>query len=160
MLQFNKTGYLTPNKNIISSIEEFYQTFVKGQSDKRKELFEAYMKYSDALKSIHSQMNLLQWINGSFTTTNTKDPHDIDLVSFIDYSIVDSIENELTNFKYPESINLYGVDAYIVKVYPIDHEKYALYEGDRLYWMDQFTHSRRNRKGNKYDKGFVELNYI
>lgn len=110
MLTFNDKGLLIPTTNIISTLEEFKLQFVKGKSDRRQELFEAYLKYSEALKLI-VKMNLSQWINDSYITQLTENPKDIDLVTFIDYRIIDKVEKELEQFKYPESLRKHGVDA-------------------------------------------------
>lgn len=141
MLTFNSKGLLRPTTNIISTLEEFRNQFVKNKSTRRQELFESYLKYSEALQKV-VKMNLLQWINGSYVTELTENPNDIDLVTFIDYSIIDKIEKQLDQFKYPEN-----------------HPLYPYYYGDRLYWMDRFTKTRRDRNGNKFDKGFIELTY-
>ncbi|MGJ1534902.1 DUF6932 family protein [Sphingobacterium multivorum] len=55
------------------------------------------------------------------------------------------------------SLAKFGLDAYIVKVYPRTHTKYPLYIGDEMYWMDKFDKNKRNRNGVKVPKGFVEI---
>ena len=159
MLKFTSKGLLVPNRNIISSLAELKEEFLDNIfTQNRKSLFENYIKYSDDLSKTCKGSKIRQWIDGSFVTKNSK-PKDIDIVSFIEYQIIDSNEPIFTNFKFPNSINKYGVDAYIVKVYPDDHKKYPLYIGDRMYWMDRFDKTRRNRAGNKVPKGFLEILY-
>ncbi len=120
--------------------------------------FEAYIKYSSALKQLCGNENLIQWINGSFVTKE-KRPKDIDLVTFIDCSIIDSLENALQPFKYPESEINFHVDAYIVPVYRATSKQYYLYQYDKAYWINKFEKTRRNRAGNKLAKGFLEISY-
>jgi hypothetical protein len=144
MLNFNSKGLLVPNLNIESSISEFRTEFVNNlPNEKRQVLYDKYIQYSDKLKAACHNIELLQWIDGSFTT-KTSSPGDIDLVTFIDYSIVESNQQALSDFKFPESIYNYGVDAYLVIVYPINHKKHPLFIGDRLYWMDRFDKTKRN----------------
>lgn len=53
-----------------------------------------------------------------------------------------------------------GIDAYIIKVYPVEHELYSFYQGDKSYWIDKFDKTRRNnRTGVKSSKGFLEIIY-
>jgi len=85
------------------------------------------------------------------------EPGDIDLVAFIDFAIIEALGDSLTNYKYPASAAIFGVDAYIVKIYPKNHKYYSLYIGDQSYWMDHFSKTRRNRVRNKLQKGFLEI---
>ncbi|KAA5548728.1 DUF6932 family protein [Adhaeribacter rhizoryzae] len=159
MLKFNSKGLLVPNSNIKSSLSEFRTEFVTNLPyEKRQFLYDKYIQYSDKLKACCNNIELLQWIDGSFTT-KISSPGDIDLVTFIDHSTFESNQQALRDFKFPESIHQYGVDAYLVIVYPIDHKKYPLFIGDRLYWMDRFDKTRRNKAGNRLPKGFLEILY-
>jgi signal recognition particle subunit SEC65 len=67
------------------------------------------------------------------------------------------IKHQLTDFKYPNSLSKFGLDAYIVVEYPREHKNYPLYIGDKIYWMDLFDKNKRNRRGVKVPKGFVEI---
>ena len=157
MLVFNSKGYLVPNTNIISDLSELETEFVSNIiSDKRISLFANYLQYSKELKSYLDGAALLQWIDGSFVTKK-KDPGDIDLVTFIDVEWANNLGTDIDKFKYPSSSDLYGVDAYLVKIYNREHKKYPLYKGDRTYWMDKFDKTYRNRLGQKSPKGFIEI---
>jgi hypothetical protein len=156
MLTFNSKGLLVPDHNIQSDIKELKKFFVDDiKSTKREELFKKYILYSKSLKKICNDKGLTQWIDGSFVTKKT-DPGDIDVVTFIDFSII--AELNLIDYKYPVSQSIFGVDAYIVKIYPSDHKLYTIYQADRAYWMSYFSKTRRNRIGNKLSKGFLEIN--
>jgi len=159
MLQFNSKGLLIPNTNIKSNISELEKEFVTSLNNQhRTELFQKYINYSDSLKSVLSDISLLQWIDGSFVTKKPN-PEDIDLVTFVTANSVEAIGTRIEDFKYPLSLEKYGVDAYIVKVYDREDKQYPLYISDRMYWMDSFDKTRRNRNGIKLPKGFLEINY-
>jgi len=142
---------------IQSTVSEMEKEFVKNiSSETRKEIFENYLKYLAALNAAFENIPFIQWINGSFTTKRT-DPSDIDLVSFIDYSILYNSRELFEQFVYPNSYRNYDVDAYIVPVYPEDHKSYSLYISDRLDWLDNFNKTWFNRAGKRFPKGFLEL---
>ena len=159
MLYFNQSGLLVPGSVISSNLNELELEFVTNiPTPERITHFEGYKKYSNSLKKLCGNESLVQWIDGSFVTKEPM-PKDIDLVTFIDFNLITNLGNLLQSFKYPASETNFQVDAYIVAVYPIQHKKYYLYQHDRAYWIDQFDTSRRNRKGNRYTKGFLEIIY-
>jgi len=156
MLQFNHKGFLTPNGIITSDLFELKSNFVDGiLSETRKELFEQYLFYSESLKH-GCGYSYLQWINGSYCTRK-KEPADIDLVSFIPYTLIDANEKLFKQFSHPNSEIEYGVDAYIVRVYPENSRLYPQYISDRLYWLAKFSRTKLNRAGNRDSKGFLEI---
>lgn len=157
MLKFNSSGFLIPHTKIVSSKEELEQYFVNEiKSNTRKEIFDNYYNYSLKLKEICQEKSLVQWINGSFTTKK-ENPNDIDLVTFLDYRIINSNRNILKDFVYPRSLELFEVDAYLIESYPNEDKKSILYSSDKFYWIDQFTKTKRNRRGNRSSKGFLEV---
>jgi hypothetical protein len=159
MLRLNSKGLLTPASAIKASIDELEETFVANiPTNTRTKLFQQYLRYCQDLKNVLGKIDFVQWIDGSFVTS-IHEPNDIDLVSFIDYNIIEKNEIHLTNLKYPASITHYGLDAYIVIVYPENHTKFPYFLSDKLYWMDKFDKTRLNRAGNKYPKGFLEMNH-
>lgn len=156
-LNFDRKGNLIPNSNIKCTLELFEQVFIKDIGTPiRSTLFESFLKYTTELKNTLEGAELTCWINGSFATKK-KEPNDMDLVTFINYDMLDLKEQFLQDFKYPDSLTKFGLDAYIVKVYPRSHSKYPLYIGDEMYWMDRFDKNKRNRNGVKVPKGFVEI---
>jgi hypothetical protein len=157
MLKFNSQGFLIPAENIRSNIAEFEETFVNDTcAPKRRELFNNYIHYTNELKNWCGGIEITQWVDGSFVVKK-REPRDIDLVTFIDFSVEETVKDNLADFKYPLSEIVFGVDAYLVKIYPPDHNLYKLYISDRAYWMDHFSKTRRNRIGNKSSKGFLEI---
>ena len=158
MLTFNQSGLLVPDNKITSTIQELENEFVlKIASVKRREIFEAYVKYNEDFKKVCNLDELHQWINGSYVTQKNN-PGDIDLVTFLDYKIVTKLGSKLDAFKYPNSEIIYGVDAYIIEVYPQNHINNFRYVSDRAYWLDRFTKTRRIR-GNRLSKGFLEIKF-
>ena len=156
MIEFNGRGYIIPYLNVPSTIEEFENVFVKAiNSTQRVYLFDCYRQYLADLKQIIGEGHI-QWIDGGFTTRKPN-PEDVDLVTFIDFKIVDQHTQALRGFIYPKSYDDYRMDAYIIKVYPAKHRYIAQYLGDKAYWFDQFDSTEPNRRGNFYPKGFLEV---
>ena len=90
MLKFKAKGFLVPDINIQSDIAELEETFVLSMSDTRAKLFEKYILYTRALKTLCNNSELIQWVDGSFVT-KIPEPGDIDLVTFIDFSIAEPL---------------------------------------------------------------------
>lgn len=156
-LKFDSRGNLTPSSNIRCSLQLFHETFVHNiPSPIREELFNNFQKYSLMLKDLLKSELLTVWIDGSYTTMKTS-PSDIDLVIFISHTLVENFEQDLEDFKFPNSLIKFGLDAYIVKVYPEHHKNYHLYISDELYWRGLFEKNKRNRRGIKIPKGFIEI---
>lgn len=160
MIKFDSKGYIFPYGPLQSNLEEVHSMFVFN--DRRKELFEGYLRYIQDLKQIVDSP-ILQWVNGGFVT-KAKDkahPKDIDIVTFLAHSVYDQLDRAnnkaLQGFKYPVSVANYQVDGYIVKVYPPTHRFHALTQGDRLDWLHRFSRTKADRKGVKHEKGFIEL---
>lgn len=156
MLVFNHSGLLVPDSKITSSIAALEDEFViKLPSKKRQDLFKSYAQYCEDFKKACGLDKLHQWVNGSFVTKKLI-PGDIDIVTFLNHDMVQNLGQTLDNFKYPNSEAIYGVDAYIVEVYPEGHPKRYFYTSDWAYWYDRFTKTRRI-KGNRLAKGFLEM---
>ena len=103
---------------------------------------------------------LFQWIDGSFVTKKLN-PNDIDVVSFFDYvdffNKKELIESRLKKWGvqdfYPK------VDAYAAIFFPQDHESHAFYRSDYAYWFNLFNRTSKNRAGQVYSKGFIQLKF-
>ena len=159
MLQFNHNGFLTPPSIIQSTVSELEMEFVKNiPSHNRKLIFENYLNYSDALKAASKGKAFVQWVNGSFTTKKAE-PGDIDIVSFVDYTLINNEAKLFAQFIYPNSETNFDVDGYIVPVYPHSHKLHFLYTSDRLDWLDRFNKTWLTRAGNRHPKGFLEIIY-
>ncbi len=157
MLTFNLKGLLTPATIIKSSLDEFESEFAISLNEgKRTYLFEQYKLYYNDLKTLCNNLPIIQWIDGSYVTKD-KNPSDIDLVFFLDYETAKAKQNELKQFIYPQSLATYGVDAYIIVIYP-DDSKYAHgSKADKAYWLQHFGNTKPNRQRKKIPKGFLEI---
>ena len=45
-----------------------------------------------------------------------------------------------------------GIDAYLVKEYPIDHPKYPAFKSEQELWLDRYGYDR-----NGHPKGFIKI---
>lgn len=116
------------------------------------------MRYCEDLNELLNTPKYVQWIDGSFISTQIN-PKDIDMVSLIDYELIESYEGELQEFVTKEAKNQYGVDVYIVKMYPEDHKNHIRTKSDMIYWENWFGQTRRNRRKQRFAKGFVEIKF-
>lgn len=136
MLEFSNKGFLVPVGNIQASLEQICQEFVEKNPDEtRANLFDGLKQFFRDLMAETGFDSILVWINGSFAT-NSANPKDIDFVYFLSYADADRFETVLSNrFSYPESLTIYGMDAYLVKLFPEDHPHYIRTQSDKAYWM-------------------------
>ncbi|QOG01327.1 hypothetical protein [Flavobacterium sp. MDT1-60] len=149
MLQFDTNGYLTPDRNISSTLSELEQTFKINNI--REDIYNLYLNYSNELKNIIGK-DIKQWVDGSYVTKKNA-PEDIDILTFIDYDDFEKYENELNKFFYPNSKAEYNIDAYIIVVYPNNHKKNFYYRSDYANWLTDFSKDfKTNTK-----KGFLEI---
>lgn len=159
-LRFDEKGFLYPHEKVKLTLEAFEAIFVTSfsQSTTRRQLFENYLIYVQDFKTLLTP-NFTQWINGSFVTRKTN-PRDIDMVTLIDYRTDSEKEKTIaTRFVNKKAIELFGVDAYTLTVFPDDHRQNIQTHSDMLYWNDWFGRSWSNRTGNRYPKGYVEIQF-
>ncbi len=160
MLTFNQRGLLIPNYNLPSSLDELEAVFIQQiGTPERQRLFEGYLTYLTSLRDTLPGGPFVQWVDGSFTTHEPR-PRDVDVVNFISFDVVERCHEKLQFLKYLDSVQRFGVDGYVVSVFPPDHRLYALYVSDRAYWMDKFDKTERNRRGIIHPKGFLELTFL
>jgi hypothetical protein len=156
-LAFDANGYITPSEKITVDLETLQYYFVDNfpESKTRKGLFDNYLRYLDAFAK-EITPNFTQWINGSFVTQK-EDPNDIDMVTFIDLDIFTNKYDDLEKY-WSYSCEKENLDAFILEIYPIEHEKYESYtEYHRNNWYQLFSHDRFNKYGIEPSKGFIEL---
>lgn len=157
---FDIRGYLKPyGKNTISE-KDLKTGFVDpfDEDSSRKRLYEGYLKYNSELKALLKNQKYLQWVDGSFISTKIH-PKDIDLVNLIDYKLIDAYKDELQRFINRRGKEEYGIDGYIVRIYPEGHKNYIRTKSDLIYWENWFSKSRMNRRKQRFPKGFVELEF-
>lgn len=159
-LNFDIRGYLKPYERTSIQLEDLKSVFVDPFEEPsiRSELYQSYERYTkDFSKEITP--NFRQWINGSFVT-NKRSPKDIDLVNLIDYHVAEEKEKMIREKFIRDSTNKnYGIDAYLVILYPENHKLYNWTRSDLVYWHDWFTKSKMDRRKKRHPKGYVEINF-
>lgn len=159
MLKFDGRGNLIPYQVIRSSVHELKKYLVEEiESTTRIDSYEKYVKYSNDLKGLLDGIEIRQWINGSFVTKK-KNPKDIDFVTFLNSNDIQRLGNKLDDFIGTRSNETYGVDAYIIEVYPDGSKNAFRTDFDTAEWYHLFSHTKRNRRGNIFNKGFLEIFY-
>lgn len=96
---------------------------------------------------------------GSFTSKRVINPKDIDLVSFISIEQIQELGEAIKPFTPSQCWDKYEVDAYIVEIHQESSEFYFFNQSDMAYWLEQFGMSKRNRRGLREAKGFLEIIY-
>jgi hypothetical protein len=159
-IQFDERGSLMPYEKVNMSLEVFEYNFIHRfeNSSTRKAIFEDYEHYLADFQRLVTP-NFTQWIDGSFVTKKLN-PADIDFVTFIDAAIFEEKERLIVNqFIYPNAPKIYNVDAYGVRVYPVNHPFHNIGISDTLYWQEWFGQTRPNRDKRKFKKGFVQIKF-
>jgi len=157
MFEFNTAGLLIPTAVISSTLQEFEGCFsIDSPEDIRRKLFNQYLGYKNELKELCGKTELKQWIDGSFVTKKPK-PSDIDLVTFVDFETAKLKEKELRKFIYPESLGNYGIDGYMIVIYPEGHKFHFIYQADCAYWVNQFDKTKPDKRYKRIPKGFLEI---
>jgi len=162
-LKFDIRGNLKPYEKVNLTIGDFEAFFLLNfkESKTRATVFETFKKYIDDLGNEVSKEFTL-WINGSFVT-NKINPNDIYIVILIllYYRVYEENENLIERkFRKYGSENIYKeVDAYFVRSYPRDHERFWATDYDLIYWINWFSKTKKNRRKQRFDKGYVELKF-
>ncbi len=156
-IRFDERGYIIPPKKEEMSLEEFEEIFVKSfsASSTRATLFAGYLSYTRQFK-VEIAENFIHWIGGSFTTKKVN-PNDIDLVTIIPHETFEAHIKLIEEKFRKKSLSEYGIDAYIVAAYPEGHKKYSLYQGNIVYWDNQFSKTRKNRAGKRFNRGYIQI---
>jgi hypothetical protein len=157
-LNFDHRGHLIPYGPIRTTVEEVERVFVKPYpgSKTRSQLFEVYQQYVSELRDLIGPFS--QWIDGSFVT-RSESPRDIDVLTFVDWKIMDQPPQALSIFRQNTSGAFVGIDPYFIRVLPQDHPRFSNFLADRAYWLDLFSKTRKSRRGRRLPKGFVELTF-
>jgi len=160
-LRFDIRGNLTPYELVEIPIEVFRETFVEsfGADSTRHGLWTNFERYlSDFWEQI-GELPFQIWVNGSFARVR-HNPKDIDIVIFLNFEV--AIRNEKTlreQFVSQVSEERYGVDAYLLRVFPENHADYFKTVSDMAYWREWFGMTRRNRSKKRFPKGFIQLTF-
>ena len=157
---FDIRGHLSPyGKNEVDP-EDFKAVFVDPfeANSSRHKLYEGFLSYNQDLKALLAPQKYVQWVDGSFISTKIN-PRDIDVVNLIEVNLVEQYEQELSRFTAHEGKRNYGIDGYVIRIYPEGHPKYVRTQSDLVYWEHWFSHSRMNRAKKRFLKGFVEIKW-
>ncbi len=149
-----------PYNRTVLSLEEFEAFFVVDfpLSSKRKEIFANYKSYLEAFQQEISS-NFTQWLDGSFITQKVS-PKDLDFVTLLDFEIANS-KSELLRSKLLKqgAMDFFGLDAYLVEVFPENHKNHFITQSDLAYWNNWFSRTSENRVGKSFPKGFIEISF-
>ncbi len=159
---FDLRGNLQAYQKIELSFTEFQETFVTSfgsAGTKRATVFNDYLNFLTDFKTLITP-GFSQWINGSFVSQK-QNPNDIDFVTLVDFQVYETHEQLIeSQFRRQGAKLVYPkVDAYVVKHYPVGHEKRWVTAYDLAYWQDSFGKTQKNRAGQRHPKGFVELKF-
>ena len=124
----------------------------------RVELFARFENYLNEMALILKH-SFQVWVNGSFISKKPN-PADIDFVVFLDYHDYEANEKLIDErFSSKHARAVFGVDAYVVAVFPEVHRKFVFTKSDRAYWLHLFSTTKASRSNPKFSKGFVQLKF-
>lgn len=159
-LSFDIRGNLKPYERTELTLQEFKNTFVDSfEADStRYKIFDNYKRFlEDFSKQISNQFT--HWINGSFVTVK-RNPRDIDFVTLIEDPVFKEYEVLIDKkFRLLGAKQNYKVDAYTIRKYPSNHERYRIYESELVYWDSWFSWTKKNRAKKKFRKGYIEIKF-
>ena len=157
-IQFDEHGYLVPYQEIDVNLEIIETHFVEQfqGSRTRHGLFTNFQWYLETFKA-EIFPHFEQWLNGSFVTQKLN-PADIDFVTFLNFRVFQAKEGLLDNF-LSFSLETKGLDAYIVPVFPVDHENHQTSKAFQNQWLNRFTTTKADDLDRIYQKGFLKLTF-
>jgi len=157
-VEFDENGLIVPNEIIDLPYDDLERIFVleREEPQHRAELYKQYLQY---LEDIQTKIGAItfQFINGSFVTLKEK-PKDIDIVTFIDYRIYRQKEEQIESLSAKWDL-IEQIDGYIV---PRSYPGHPLFIQAQLileYWKELFRSTRRNEKGEQFQKGFLKITF-
>ncbi|NJK83043.1 MAG: hypothetical protein HC912_03720 [Saprospiraceae bacterium] len=159
-LKFTSEGYLFPIGKITTDISNFEQVFVNAfpTSTTRPRLWANYLQYIQRFRQEVSN-NFVQWLDGSFVTLK-ENPNDIDMVTFINYHLYESMDakQQLEHF-WSYNLEYKGLDSYLMGVYPESHRNYLKYQKYCEDWHTRYCNTKQNKEVLYHVKGFIELRF-
>lgn len=158
-LKFDKNGNLFPYEIIETNLASFQKVFVEAFPDSltRKKLFENYLRFTYRFQDEIFPF-FEQWINGSFVTKK-ENPNDIDIVTFLDYSVYEKRGDHIIDKFWTFSLENEGIDSYIVKEYPQEHEKYVDFIELKKLWINTYSKTNPKKENKILSKGFLKINF-
>ncbi len=160
-LRFDIRGNLTPYELVEVPYSVFRETFVDtfDEDSTRHGLWSSFERYLVDFRQQIGELPTQIWVNGSFTTIR-QNPQDLDLVVFLNFEMALAYESILRQqFVGIAGEKRYGVDAYLLRIYPQNHSESFRTVSDLAYWRDWFGTTRKGRSGKRFAKGFVQLTF-
>lgn len=156
-MNFDQKGLLKPPEKLTIDRDQLLEVFVKafGEDSTRLGIYENYLEYTTLFSQTITEA-FAQWIGGSFTTEK-QNPRDLDLVTLCSQEDLLNHQDLLTAKFGNNTWKARGVDAYLLGVRTRDAPDYPLYRSDYVYWIHQFSTTRKDRRGRKHSRGFIEL---
>jgi hypothetical protein len=131
-------------------------TFVTAfpHSSTRGDIIKGYKKHSHEVTALVGTCE--QLLDGSFVT-NKNDPGDVDMVLFVDASVIDNLSpSQQAEFfaltAGAQTKATYLCDAYFCLTFPETHPRFAQFRQMRKYWMGEFGFDRH-----EVPKGIVQV---
>jgi hypothetical protein len=158
-MHFDIRGLLQPDVRHRVSPEQFKQQFVESfpNSSTRSTVYGEYLRFTNEFNEVVTP-NVSHWIGGSFTTEKLN-PRDIDVVILLNELVYKKAEEVIVK-RFKKQSGEYGlVDSYYLPVPVEGRNTNTLYQSDFVYWVHQFGFTRRDRKGRKQKRGYIEIVY-
>lgn len=156
-MNFDRYGLIKPDKKHQLSRAEFKETFVDAfpSSSTRNGIYLDYDKFTSAFAADVTE-SFTQWIGGSFTTEK-EDPNDIDILTILSGSDY-KLNQKIIESKFRKIVGDFPlVDSYFLQAPATKTEKAPLFKSDLIYWVHQFSYTRKNRKGKRQTRGYIEI---
>ncbi|MEE0934620.1 MAG: hypothetical protein U0L42_03010 [Methanobrevibacter sp.] len=138
------------------SLAEVENEFVKGKSQRRKDIFDCYKFHLAEIKATGCCLN--HWIDGSFVTLK-ENPNDIDTLTEFDGQKVDNlgIKDVIDRIIFDAPLKTGGYcHSFLIYKFPKyrkqDYEEYLKYKSTVLFVLFSGI------KDSKNSKGFIKLN--
>jgi hypothetical protein len=126
-------------------------------TEHRKQLLDNFLLFNKELKAI-LKSPFFQWIDGSFVT-NKELPNDLDVVTFVDYEVLQHFEYEMIWMKAKAKID-WNIDNNTSHFCSSNHFQFEKYLKTREMWQRLYGTTRSNDQDIKYPKGFIQINHI
>lgn len=150
-------GLLVPGRHQVT-LEQMRTHFVDAfpTSKTRAPLFLRWLQHRQALGAVLPILS--QWVDGSYVT-DKPDPADVDVVTLLDGPTLDGLDSGQRALLLPltdgaVTRTIWGVDSYILPVYPDGHPLKSPAKRQEGYWVNLWSQVRGQPTASK---GFLEV---
>jgi hypothetical protein len=141
---FNHQGLL-PEGLHLASEDEVKERCVDAfpDSTSRRPVFYGLCRYRAAAAKLN--LNITQWVNGSFTDRTRLNPEDVDLVNFVraeDVKFLTTVEEENIDALLDGEERTkagFRCHSFLELIFPPGHKYADYFEGQRRYWSKQWS---------------------